>query len=110
MRILPYESAAVKVRVQARAVKLGHFHAADRRHTRIRGLFRMRAGSARGITGIWEWTRDMTAPDLRFSRRFGKVCPKSRTRLSDTDVERVHPTANSSAQLGSRMMRSIHAT
>ncbi len=46
MRILPYESAAVKVRVHYRPAKLGHFHAISSRRAGIHGLFRTHARSS----------------------------------------------------------------
>jgi hypothetical protein len=40
MRILPYESAAVKVRVQLWPAKLGHFHTPSHGSKRISRLYR----------------------------------------------------------------------
>lgn len=73
MRILPYESAAVKVRIKVGAAKLGHFPSA------------WVGGDRRGqvAQGVWA-ARPPHHPKLRDSG-IGKVCAKSRTGISDTD-------------------------
>ena len=81
MRILPYESAAVKVRVEAYAVKSGLFL-----------VPRCKEGVCRGVSAAEPQQHpgpSMCQVDAMLAEEglgIGKVCAKSRTRISDTDL------------------------
>jgi hypothetical protein len=81
MRILPYGSAAVKVRVEGRVAKLGLFLGTWSARRGGPGSSAARPSNHLGQIG---WT-DGGVAGVR-DRGIGKVCAKSRTRISDTDL------------------------
>jgi hypothetical protein len=88
MRIVPYESTAVKVRVQQSTAESGHFTQHQPQDTNS-SVTLNRARPSRPV-------RDRPRQPLTDTRRrhqISKFCPKSRTRITDTDVERVPPAA-----------------
>ena len=87
MRILPYESAAVKVRVQGRLAKSGHFYAIGVANSAMPLLHTSCTAVHRSsrCPNLMSDARSLGEEQAQ-PRRFGKVCPKSRSRITDTDA------------------------
>ena len=81
MRIVPYESAAVKVRVEVEAGKLGYFPI----HRSKEPVCPGRVGSGTAESPGAKWLVDGTHATGR-GRQIGKFCPKWPTGLTDTDL------------------------